>query len=485
VISPRRCGLAILSALCWIGSAIAGAGELPPEHECPSSSGLRDAGPAEDAAPALVREGMVLAYADVLRLASLLPSEVLRHRQAFFSEGMRMEIGPCHRRYPQPRFYRLASEQFAGRPQLDADGNLAGYTAGLPFPPEAIDPGAADAGARWAWNVELRYRGAGPRGRFRIVDLPSRVGDVQTYRGSWFQLQTAHRADLAETDYRAGDPGPAAWIAGGRFAEPADARALAWRQMRPQGFAQRSSLPDDITVYVPSLRKVRRAASSWVDGLYAPRYRVTGSDRGGAIAVGDIGRGSGGAVAPGAAASVAVTENLARGFTGLSIRPNAYTWRLLGVREVLAPHNVARTGFPGDPDRNFGPSGLSVASDRWEVRQAVVIQGALREPGRDYDWLTLYVDTQTQQPLYVITQRRGGHLLEVGILLHRFSDDQPGYPAWPDGERASVFDPVAAVFYNAADQSGWRRESYDVVSTPLDEGELRRMTSDAYLERGH
>ena len=35
--------------------------------------------------------------------------------------------------------------------------------------------------------------------------------------------------------------------------------------------------------------------------------------------------------------------------------------------------------------------------------------------GRDYDWLTLYVDTETQQPLYVITERRGGH--ELGVVL--------------------------------------------------------------------
>ena len=113
-------------------------------------------------------------------------------------------------------------------------------------------------------------------------------------------------------------------------------------------------------------------------------------------------------------------------------------WRVLGVREVLAPLNAARGGYPGEPERSFGPSGLALAGDRWDVRQAVVIQGALRERGRAYDWLTLYVDVQTQQPLYAITERRGeGRLVEVGILVHRFSGDQPGYPGWPDGESAS------------------------------------------------
>ncbi|TMA30219.1 MAG: hypothetical protein E6J87_18725 [Deltaproteobacteria bacterium] len=191
--------------------------------------------------------------------------------------------------------------------------------------------------------------------------------------------------------------------------------------------------------------------------------------------------GAGGVAASGAAASV--TENLARGFTGLSIRPNAYVWRVLGVRDVIAPLNAARGGYPADPERDFGPSGLSLADDRWDVRQAVAIQGALRERGRDYDWLTLYVDTETQQPLYVITERRSDHRAGVGILLHRWSGDQPGYPAWPDGEPASVFDPAAAVFFDESDGSGWRRESYDVKSSPLSDEELRYRTSSAFLER--
>ena len=144
--TSRRCrGLAILPALAWIGSAIAGASELPPENQCPTYAGATGSGTPQ-VRPALIREGMVLAQADMLRLASLLPAEVWRHRQAFFGEGMRMEVGPCHRRYPQPHFYRLATEQFAGQAHLDADGSLAGYSAGLPFPPETIEPEASDAG---------------------------------------------------------------------------------------------------------------------------------------------------------------------------------------------------------------------------------------------------------------------------------------------------------------------------------------------------
>jgi hypothetical protein len=153
---------------------------------------------------------------------------------------------------------------------------------------------------------------------------------------------------------------------------------------------------------------------------------------------------------------------------------------------VLAPINITREGYPIEPNRNYGPSGLSVGSDRWDVRYAIVLQGLLRERGRGYDSITLYLDYQTQQPLFVITKmKRGGRLVEVGVLLHRFSGDNPRYPKWPSGEDANVFDPVAEVFYHAADGgSGWRRESYDITSLPRSEVDTRRMTSPAFLTRG-
>jgi hypothetical protein len=455
-----------LPALLWLAAPLAGALELPREHECPTFAGL-PAGAAQDASAERVSEGMVLTRGDALRLSALLPAEVWRHRDVFFHEGMQMRIGACHRRYAAPRAYQEATGRFAGQARLDSDGNLSGYTAGLPFPPDAIDPGAPDAGARWAWNLELRYRGAGPAGRFRIADLP-RDGDPQTSLGSWFQLQLAG----------------AAWFAGGRFDEPGDARGVAWQQTRAVATARDHKLPDDVFVYLPRLRKVRRAASAWVDGLYLPSYRVASAPTGGVIPIAGAARGSGGAITA-AGATIAVTEHSSHGFTALAIRPNAYVWRVLGVREVIAPLNAARSGFPIDPDRNFGPSGLSLGDDRWDVRQAIVIQGALRERERGDDWLTLYVDTETAQPLYWISARRGDPKIGVGIVLQRWSGDLAGYPAWPDGTPAAVFDPAAAVYFDERDGSGWRRESYDVRSTPLPADELRYRTSSAYLERGN
>jgi len=437
------------AALAALLAAAAVAGALPPEHRCP----------VDDAGAPRLREGEALAWGDLLRLRELLPAEVWRHRHAFFDERMQLLVGACHRRYAPAEAHLAATERFAGRARLDGDGNLHDHVAGLPFPPDRIDPAAPDAALRWAWNFEHRHRAAGPRGHFRLVDFPGGVGGIQTYHGTWFQLVAAHRADLAASHHRVAAAADASWIAGGRFTEPSSARHLAWRQERPGEVARRHALPDDTFVYVPTLRKVKRAPGPWSDGLFTPRYRDTDGS-------GDV------------------AEDARRGFTALSIRPNAYVWRLLEVRETIAPLAVARVGYPQRPARDFGESGLSLASDRWDVRQAVVIQGALREGGRDRDFLTLWIDAQTQQPLYAIARRRGGQVVEVGILAHRYSGDVPGYPSLRDGAEARVFDPVAAVFVDTAAGGGWRRESYDLDSTPPPPHELERMLSSSYLERG-
>jgi hypothetical protein len=233
------------------------------------------------------------------------------------------------------------------------------------------------------------------------------------------------------------------------------------------------------------MRKVRRAATSWVDGVYVPRYRVAGDSGGGGIAVGGGPyTGPQGAINPTSAESVHQTENLPRGFTAIALRPNAYVWRVRGEREVLAPLNSAWPGYPQNPERNYGPWGLSVASDRWDVRWAVVIEGAPRSDAEDYRSIEIYVDYQTQQPLYVVTRGERGRLLDVGISVHRFSGDIAGYPPWPGGDAADVFDPVAEVFYRVADDSGWRRESFDVHSTPPTGSDVRRLTSTDFLVRG-
>ena len=477
-------------ALAALALALAppAAGKLPPENACPRLQGPPPgAAPAEDALPVTLEEGMVLGVDRLMLLRSLLPEELWRFREVFFFEGMRMEIGPCHRRYPVPAFFTEATEALSPRVRLDEDGNLHDYGAGLPFPPDAIDPAAPDAGSRWAWNLQQRYRGFGPVGEFRLVDMPSQIGSVETYLGSFFYAQTGHRADLAATGYRVPEREDTSFVAGGNFEEPFNARHLAWRQLRGEKAEREWQQSDDTFVYVPTMRKMRRSATSWIDGLFTPRYTVAGESGGGPVPFGGGGQyGAIESIQPTAGINIAATEDIRRGFTGLVIRPNAWRWKLVGEREVIAPLNSARPGYPTSPDRNFGPSGLSVADDRWEVRWAAVVEGVARKPVDDAARVTLYIDYQTQQPLYWISRRTNGLLLEVGIQVHRFSGDLPDYPAWPDGGKAHVFDPVAAAFYYVPGSAGWRRESFGVRSVPVDPDKMRELMAIDVLERrGH
>jgi hypothetical protein len=443
-------------------------------------------GDIADATPTLIREGIAFEYSDLPRLRELIPAEVWSHRNVFFSAGMLMEIGPCHRRYRVPAHFSDATERFAAQVELDAEGNLSGYVAGTPFPPESIAEDDPAAGAKWAWNLEYRNREAGPQGHFRITDMPSRAGGIQIYTGEFFHLRTNHRADLAESAFKQPGADESLWISGGRFDTPSEVRHLAWRQLRPIDADRRYSNPDDTFVYAPAMRKVRRAATTWVDGMYTPSYRTGNNQSGGSIATGSGGFAPTGAVSLSSALSHAATEHLPAGFNDLSIRPNAYRWRYLGKREVLAPINGAHPGYPENPIRNFGTSGLALGSDRWEARYAVLIEGKTRSREQGFDTLIAYIDHQTHLPLYLITRRTGGLIVDIGIPVHRFSGDVTDYSKRSGADRALVFDPVAAVYFRAADGgSGWRRESYDVRSTAPSRSALREMTSTDTLLRGH
>ncbi len=486
VLSALACGTGSRPTLPTEGPDLAPrVSEPPPSGECPSVVGaplLEEGKGLVDAVPVMLEEGMAVEADQLLMLRRLLPPVIWQHREVFFYEGMRMEIGDCHARYPVFGPYKTATELFRGEPRVDDDGNLQNYTAGLPFPPDDIDGRDPQSAVKWAWNLEQRYRGAGFRGSFRITELPARTGGILTYEGDLFFLQTGHRADHPESGYSTrDDDGDMVWAAGGEFATPFDARHLAWRQFRSEESEENWEEPDDIFVYVPAMRKQRRAGAGWVDGLYVPNYMGGGEGAGGGMAIG----GASGTISPTAGLNIAITEDKGHGLTGVTLRPNAYHWRYLGEQTVLAPLNTAYAGYPLDPKRNYGFSGLSVASDRWDIRYAVIIEGALKLPGSDVRTLEIWIDRQTQQPLYWVTRTGRRRLLDIGILAHRFTGDVPAYPEWPGGFPASIFEPVASFYYNAlAGGGGWRRESYDLRSTPFSTAERRQMTSADNLGKG-
>ena len=474
-----RSALATTLLLALSLAQAAPAGELPPEGRCGGTTTAIEL----DASRAPLRSGDVVDRAAVGSLRDFLPAEIWAHRDTFFFDGMQLTIGACHRRYPASRAYEDATRARAGNARLDAEGNLSDHAAGMPFPPETLDANAADAGARWAWNLERRHRGAGPRGEFRLLDLPSaaplaRRALPQAFVGEFFFAQTGQRADLAGFRERAARG--SSWVAGGSFREPTDARGLAWRQYRATEAARDGRRADDVFVFVPDLRKTRRAASAHADGMFVPRYRAAGQGNARAIPYAQGGRL--GSVEAGHAGALAATEDIARGFSAFALRPNAWVWRVVAERELLAPLNARNEGWPLRAGRNYGPSGLSLASDTWDLRWAVAIEGRARSEGVPLPLVTLWLDAQTAQPLFVVRRDASGALRELGVLAHRYSGDVPSYPALPNGEAANVFDPVAEAFL-VLPGGGWRRESWGVRSLPLEADALRRLLSTDALSR--
>jgi hypothetical protein len=476
----RNARIALAAGFVWLAlPGAAPAVEVPPQGSCSPRpvQWKNDAVPEPvDVVPPAFKPGEQVPFSQYERLRGWLPEEVWDRRDQFFFEGMQLEIGPCYRRYPVPKFFEDATRENGSRTSVDANGNLIGYGgAGLPFPPDAIADDAPDAALRWAWNYRYRYLAAGFRGPFRITQITKGGKDQEGFSGKFFLMPTT------------GVPGGAGgdrnqrFAAGGRFDKPELARGLAWRQYQPIEAEKDWTAADEIFVYLPDLRKVRRAPPQSAEGVYVPSYTRANS-------VANIGM-----TMPSADATdigntaIGATEPMRKGFVGLLIRPNAYTWKLAGVRDVLAPANVRASGFPPDLARNFGPSGLSLASDRWEIRRAVVIDGVRKAKEGLVARVQLWVDALTQQPLYWISRRGNGAIYEVGIFASRFSGDDAVAADWEGkGIGFGAMLPVGQSFTVAGEGGGWRRESYLLASEPPSGDEAKDILSVQGLQReGH
>jgi hypothetical protein len=474
-------GLALFFASSGAAAQPASPWALPSPGSCVPSGGthVRPGAPPEDATTAPFQTGDTFAIDRLPALERYLPDFVWKERERFFYEGMRLEIGPCFRDYAPPDFFVAATDAGRGKAALGADGGLAGWGAGLPFHPGDIATDAKDAGLRWLWNVQSRYQGAGFRGKFRMTDLVGRIGRAEPFEGELFKLITAHRAD--RPGYEAPGAKGRSFVAGGLFTRPFDAKEYAWRQFRPEEMLGDASRSDDLHAYVPQWRRVRRINSAGTEGIYMPSFAVAMAPTSPIPAgAGGVEAGSLGAVqAPTDAGGTIQTKR--SGYEGLEFRPLLYDVTVAGLHDVLAPINASTPSYPDNPDREFGPWGLSFGSDRWDLRRALVLDmrakqttGSEIEPRQ-----LLYVDLQTLQPLYIATFDEKNEMTNVGVYVGRWSEDRPDYPRWPDDPQRPirVIDPAGAAFANLAQSGSWRRESWTNVSTPPSDDEVKRLLS--------
>jgi hypothetical protein len=413
----------------------------------PEAGLLGERGAEENSTTLPLAPESTIVWKQVGALRRFLPKEVWEQRERFFHEGMKLVVGPCFRDYAPPAAFDAATEASRGKVTLNDDGgvDVEGAFAGLPFAPDTIDPADPRAGARWAWNVQERHQGAGFRGRFRITDLSAHGGYADPFEGEVFKLLLMQRTD-----------------------RPAQAKGFAWRQYRSLQNRREAALRDDLHGYRPEWRRVRRIPATDVEGLYAPAFRVE------LVALGQN-------AVPREAGADAEIDVARSGFEGLELRPILWSFRYVGQQDLLAPIDLAQPVWPEDADRDFGPSGLSFANDRWELRRSLVLD-AIRQAGPDPRGIVRelrYVDLQTLVPLYTIAFDAKDAVIGITIFAGRWSEDRATYPAWPDERRrpVRVIDSAAAVFADLAGRASWRRESWDLVSTPIGDADARQLES--------
>lgn len=405
---------------------------------------------AQDAsvAPPL-REGETIGYEQVERLRPFLPPEFWAHRDFFFYEGMRLEIGPPHRDYAPPPVWQEATERFRGQARLGPDDSLEGYVSGTPFPTEAIhcaqDP---EAGAKHAWNFATRWDGDGARARYLYTYWDRGEALPLFFRGTSKTVRLARRPEPALLETQGGDlfRGEKRLYAFGVEVEaPFDARGIALltyrykESERPRARAKN----DDTWVYVPTLRRVRRISTAQRTDA------VSGTD---------------------------FTFDDLLSFSGIVPQ---YRWECLGEHEILAPVNSRVAAYPYVEGHDFGPYGLSYADDRWELRDAVRVRMIPKNADHPYLHKDLYLDAQTYAPLYSFAYDQKGELWKVIWHAGRWSEDGfEEYRGWDGVPRPLDLRTVSDAIVNVQTGTGNRIEFWDNHGAPFaSPGQTRRYIS--------
>ena len=222
-----------------------------------------------------------------------------------------------------------------------------------------------------------------------------------------------------------------------------------------------------------------------VEGLYMPSFSV-GVVPNQQLVVGAAG-GTSAAAAGGVGGIGGSVQNKRSGYEGLVFRPLLYETKVLGLHDVLTPINSANPGYPQNPDRQYGPWGLSFGSDTWDLRRALVLEMRSKDPASTLNARQIvYVDLQTLHTLYMATFDARDEATNVGMYAGRWSEDRENYPPWPHDESlpVRVIDSVGASFANLAESGSWRRESYANVGTPPNDRTVKRMSSVSGLTKG-
>jgi hypothetical protein len=363
--------------------------------------------------------GDVITPANKEKLAGLVPEDLAPFVLEDF-EGLQMTIAAPGDYTPHPRYVE-ATVRHACQPSLDAKGNLVDYVAGEPFPfsewakqatAHRCDLGPDDPqfAQKLAWNVNYRWQGGSgfnyPQWGFSYMRNEGkelwRLGQGE-YRRTYF----SHRADLPPGSEALEAGTNVEWAEFFDVKDPFDLRGTMFLLYRYTDPAKE----DDTWAYIPSLRRVRRVATTQK------------SD------------------------SLLGTEFTLEDFYMFSGYVLDHQWEFRGESRKLGAMNTKRSCFPrnlgGDAATRkegmlrlgtmeewnackYGPYGaLPFVDESWEVRNAFQLDDVPRQKGHPYSRKKIWYDKETLWPLYAITFDRGGKPYKVLAHIALWSEDSP------------------------------------------------------------
>ena len=404
-------------------------------------------------------EGTVVGHAEVGQLEPYLPAPFWAHRDAFLHPGMKMTIGPAFRDYSPPPVYATASEANRGSASIGPESTLVGYRSGLPFA-EVDCKADPQAGAKLIWNFVWRWQGFGMDGSVRYTYWEKGAKRALEYRGQSFGFFLKHRpepqfAEQGGDVFRREKRAIVVGLVGEAPEQARGIRTLTYRYEASFG-SSATAQPEDTWVFVPDLRRTRKISETRRSTAFA------GTD----FSFDDL-----------------------FSFSGLPVQ---YEWSCLGEQVLLAPTNTTVRGYPYEEDGDFGPSGLSYASDRWEARHAVGIRMVPRDPEHPYSRKDLWLDRQTLTPLYSFAYDRKGELWKIIHHNHRWSEDALGeqaardwYPGWENVPEPRDLKIVSEALLNVQTGTGNRIDFWDAHGAPPPLRELRQRLDIRSLARGN
>ncbi len=329
--------------------------------------------------------------------------------------GFQMEIAEAGDYAPHP-VYQNATLQYGGQTGLGEDGALLNYVAGQPFSNEAIDAASPEeAGLMGAWNSNFRWQHYGQHViRAQTLFLQERRGGGETdfskfppdmiqgggamersVEVGWIRTYMNHLPQLADTGYgfefSAADGATYKELT--EYYAPFEFRGQKLMVERPLDPHE----DDTINAYLPGERKVRRLsakekADTWL-----------GSE---------------------------ITFDDFYGFDG-HVLDN--TWRYFGRRKVLAVMN-SKYPYP-----RYGGPHSRVPEDRWELREAIVIEGKPTLKGHPYGSRLLFLDAQNYQMLMALYFDPEEQLMRGAFPVYSWSETTEDHPELNRGAHVSMY----------------------------------------------